>query len=95
VLEPAEARQLLDSIDATTPSGLHLRDRALIALMVYSFAWVGAALPMKVEDVFVQNRLCCPHSRDLRQVCKPGRETRRCREQARAESIGRRSPRSG
>ncbi len=39
VLEPAEARQLLDSIDATTPAGL--RDRALIALMVYSFADVG------------------------------------------------------
>jgi integrase/recombinase XerC len=33
-----------------------LRDRALIALMVYSFARVGAALAMKVEDVFVQNR---------------------------------------
>jgi site-specific recombinase XerD len=54
VLEPAEARQLLDSIDATTPAGL--RDRALIALMVYSFARIGAALAMKVEDVFVQNR---------------------------------------
>jgi integrase len=33
-----------------------LRDRALIAMMVYSFARVGAALGMKVEDVFVQNR---------------------------------------
>jgi integrase/recombinase XerC len=33
-----------------------LRDRALIGLMVYSFARVGAALAMKVEDVFVQNR---------------------------------------
>jgi site-specific recombinase XerC len=33
-----------------------LRDRALIALMVYSFARVGAALGMKVEDVFTQNR---------------------------------------
>ena len=54
VLDPAEARALLDSIDATTPIGL--RDRALIALMVYSFARVGAALGMKVEDVFMQNR---------------------------------------
>jgi site-specific recombinase XerD len=54
VLEPAEARALLDSIDVTTPSGL--RDRALIALMVYSFARIGAALGMKVEDVFTQNR---------------------------------------
>jgi integrase len=45
---------LLDSIDTATPAGL--RDRALIALMVYSFARVGAATGMKVEDVFVQNR---------------------------------------
>jgi len=54
VLEPAEARALLDSIEATTPAGL--RDRALISLMVYSFARAGAALGMKVEDVFTQNR---------------------------------------
>jgi site-specific recombinase XerD len=54
VLEPAEARALLDSIDVSTPAGL--RDRALIALMVYSFARVGAAIGMKVEDVFVQRR---------------------------------------
>ncbi|SIR45650.1 MULTISPECIES: tyrosine-type recombinase/integrase [Acidiphilium] len=54
VLEPAEARALLDSIDITTPAGL--RDRALIALMVYSFARIGAALAMQVEDVFTQKR---------------------------------------
>ena len=54
VLDAAEARQLLDSIDAATPIGL--RDRALIGLMVFSFARVGAALEMKVEDVYVQNR---------------------------------------
>lgn len=54
VLVPEEARALLDSIDATTPAGL--RDRALIGLMVYSFARIGAALSMKVEDVYVQNR---------------------------------------
>jgi site-specific recombinase XerD len=54
VLEPAEARALIDSIDITTPLGL--RDRALIGLMVYSFARIGAALAMKVEDVFTQNR---------------------------------------
>ena len=41
VLDPSEARQLLDSIDVTTPVGL--RDRALIGLMVYSFARIGAA----------------------------------------------------
>jgi len=54
VLGPAEARTLLDSIDVSTPIGL--RDRALIALMVYSFGRIGAALAMRVEDVFVQNR---------------------------------------
>jgi site-specific recombinase XerC len=53
-LDPSEARTLLDSIDVTTRVGL--RDRALIGLMVYSFARVGAALAMKVEDAYVQNR---------------------------------------
>jgi site-specific recombinase XerD len=54
VLEAAEARQLLDSIDVSTPAGL--RDRALIALMMFSFARVGAALAMRVDDVYVQQR---------------------------------------
>ena len=54
VLDATEARQLLDSIEVTTPAGL--RDRALIALMVFSFARVGAALAMRVEDVYVQHR---------------------------------------
>jgi site-specific recombinase XerD len=54
VLEAEEARRLLDSIDTRTPAGL--RDRALIALMVYSFARIGAALGMKVEDAYTQNR---------------------------------------
>jgi len=54
VLDPAEARALLDSIDVATYVGL--RDRALIGLMVYSFARIGAALGMAVEDVYTQNR---------------------------------------
>lgn len=54
VLEPSEARKLLDTIDITTVAGL--RDRALIGLMVYSFARIGAALSMKVEDLYVQQR---------------------------------------
>lgn len=54
VLDPSEARQLLDSIDISTPAGL--RDRALIGLMVFSFARIGAALAMKVEDVYTQHR---------------------------------------
>jgi integrase/recombinase XerC len=54
VLDPSAARALLDSIDTSTHAGL--RDRALIGLMVYSFARIGAALGMTVEDVFTQNR---------------------------------------
>ena len=54
VLEPSEARVLLDAINVSTIAGL--RDRALIGLMVYSFARIGAALGMKIEDVYVQQR---------------------------------------
>lgn len=54
MLDASEARQLLDSIDVTTPIGL--RDRALIALMVFSFARVGAVLAMRLEDVYTQHR---------------------------------------
>ncbi|MEM8579595.1 MAG: tyrosine-type recombinase/integrase [Pseudomonadota bacterium] len=54
VLEPMEARQLLEAIDTSKPVGL--RDRALIGMMVYSFARVGAALSLKVEDLYTQNR---------------------------------------
>ena len=54
VLDPAEARQLIDAIDITTTIGL--RDRALIGLMVYSFARIGAAIGMNAEDVNSQNR---------------------------------------
>jgi integrase len=52
VLDAAEARTLLDSIDVTIAAGL--RDRALIAIMVYSLARVGAALGMKVEDAYTE-----------------------------------------
>jgi integrase/recombinase XerC len=54
-LAPEGARVLIDSIDITRHAGL--RDRALIALMVYSFTRIGAVLGMKVEGVFTQNRL--------------------------------------
>jgi site-specific recombinase XerD len=54
VLTAEEARALLDSLDPSSAVGL--RDRALIALMVYTFARVGAALKMRVEDVYTQGR---------------------------------------
>jgi integrase/recombinase XerC len=54
VLDPSEARQLVNAIDTSTAIGL--RDRALIGLMLYSFARIGAALSMRVSDVFTQHR---------------------------------------
>jgi len=54
VLSAQDARLLLDSIDTSTVVGL--RDRALIGLMVYSFARVGAAVGMKIEDYYPQGR---------------------------------------
>jgi len=54
VLTPEEARELLDAIETDTLIGL--RDRALIALLVYSFSRVGAAIKMRVEDFYTQGR---------------------------------------
>ena len=54
MLDPAEARELLDSIDVSSHAGL--RDRALIGLMVYSVARIGAALGMTVEDVYTRRQ---------------------------------------
>jgi integrase len=65
-----EARELLDRIplvrnregrhkgqaESPKPSLVGLRDRALIAVMVYSFARINAVLEMKVRDYFVQGR---------------------------------------
>lgn len=50
VLSAADARLLLDSIDTSHVVGL--RDRAIIAAMVYTFARVGAVTGMKVEDYY-------------------------------------------
>jgi integrase/recombinase XerD len=54
VLTSDEARKLLDSIDTSTAIGL--RDRALIGVMVYSFARVSAAVTMKVEDFYAEGK---------------------------------------
>ena len=40
----------------STRDVIGLRDRELIGLMVYSFARIGAAIGMRVEDVVSQNR---------------------------------------
>ena len=54
VLKPEEARLVLDSIDTGTLVGL--RDRALIGVMVYSFARVGAVVSMDVRDYYQQGK---------------------------------------
>lgn len=50
VLSAEDARILLDSIDTSSIVGL--RDRALIAVMVFSFARISAVVGMKVEDYY-------------------------------------------
>lgn len=50
VLSADDARKLLDSIDVSTVIGL--RDCALIAVMVYSFARVSAAVGMRIQDYY-------------------------------------------
>ena len=52
VLTPAETRSLLDGIDAGSLVGL--RDRALLSVMVYSFARVSAVVGMRRQDYFRQ-----------------------------------------
>lgn len=54
VLDREEARALIESIDTSTLTGL--RDRALIATMIYTFARIGAVLKMNVKDYFSQGR---------------------------------------
>jgi hypothetical protein len=48
VLAGEQAREPLDSIDVSTLVGL--RDRALIAVMTFAFARIGAVVAMRVAD---------------------------------------------
>jgi site-specific recombinase XerD len=50
VLDAEQARLLLDSIDTSTVVGL--RDRALISVMIFAFARIGAVVAMRVEDYY-------------------------------------------
>ena len=50
VLDTAQTRALLEAIATDTIVGL--RDRALIGVMVYSFARVSAVIGMRVEDYY-------------------------------------------
>jgi site-specific recombinase XerD len=54
VLTTDQARVLLESIDTSTLVGL--RDRALIGVMTYAFARIGAVVAMRVEDYFANGK---------------------------------------
>src|SRR6202166_10122 len=45
-----EVQQLLDVIEASTHTGL--RDRALLGVLAYTFARIGAVVNLKVEDYY-------------------------------------------
>jgi site-specific recombinase XerC len=55
VLTGEQARELLDSIDVSTRVGL--RNRALMAVMTFAFARIGAVVSMRVEDYFPKNSM--------------------------------------
>jgi len=54
VLSSEEATALLVGMDVSTIVGL--RDRAIIAVMTYTFARVGAVVALAIEDYFPQNK---------------------------------------
>ena len=95
VLTPAETRSLLDGIDPGSLVGL--RDRALLSVMVYSFARVSAVVGMRRQDYFLQGtrgwlrlhekggqaaRRAGPSPGRGRRGCVPGRRRDRGREGA-------------
>jgi site-specific recombinase XerD len=54
VLDTEQARRLLDSVDTSTVVGL--RDRALISVMTFAFARIGAVVAMRVEDYYPRGK---------------------------------------
>jgi site-specific recombinase XerD len=54
VLTADQARALIESIDTSTIVGL--RDRALIGVMTYAFARIGAVVAMRVDDYFANGK---------------------------------------
>jgi len=71
ILSPEEAHALFESIP--TDSLVGLRDRALIGVLIYSFARITAALSMRVEDYYPQGK------RWWLRLHEKGGKTRRCR----------------
>ena len=67
VLTEEQARRLIESIDTSTVVGL--RDRALIGVMTYAFARIGAVVAMRVEDYYPEGkRWWVTASRERRQA---------------------------
>jgi len=56
VLSSEEATALLAGMDVSSVVGL--RDRAIIAVMTYTFARVGAVVALAVEDYYAQKKRC-------------------------------------
>jgi len=54
MISSVEARELLDSMDAATVVGL--RDRALVAVMAFTFARVSAVVGLNIEDYYAQKK---------------------------------------
>ena len=74
VLTGNDARELLDSIDMSTVVGL--RDRALISVMTFAFARIGAVVAMRVEDYYPQGkRWCCACTRKAASATRCQRTT--------------------
>ena len=59
VLSDEEMHVLLDSIDVSKIAGL--RDRALIGVMAFSFARVGAVVGMNMEDYIEKGKILVGH----------------------------------
>jgi site-specific recombinase XerD len=81
VLDTEQARKLLDSIRITrtvtlldgtikeVPCVVGLRDRALISVMTFAFARIGAVVAMRVEELLPQGQaLVGPVARERRQA---------------------------
>ena len=72
VLSPAEARRLLEAIDTGTLAGR--RDRALVSVMLYSFARVSAVIGMRRQRRISRPRPAATRSgrRGSRRICRMG-----------------------
>ena len=86
VLEGSQWRKLLESIPDMTLRDM--RDRALIATLTYSFARIGAALNMKIEDLRLRGAGWSIRARKRRQAAHYAVPSRAGRNVARVHRRG-------